>query len=121
MHSIIEISKESFLKNINILKNFSKYCYIVVKSNAYGHGLNEIMSILSLLNDNDQIDGIALAHNEEAINIKNWTKKILILAPRIDEYFYDLIILSSKTEFFVEEKYNHVSLLRAFPETGRMH
>ena len=101
MHTIIEISKQSFLKNISILKNFSKYSYIVVKANAYGHGLSEIVSILSSLKDDENVDGIALVYNEEAIDIKNWKKKILIMAPQIDEYFDYLICYFPKIEFFV--------------------
>lgn len=73
----IEISKKNLLSNLLVLKKRSGRAKVacVVKANAYGHGLKEIVSILK-----DKADLFAVDSLEEAKKVKEVTvKPILIL------------------------------------------
>lgn len=78
----VHISKEKILFNYNYLKNisFGKNIFPVVKANAYGHGINEVVSILD---SNINVPKYYLVDSYyEALKIKNISKtKILIMAP----------------------------------------
>src|SRR4030042_1210740 len=76
----VEISDSVLRNNIKVLKVVAKpkaKLICVVKANAYGHGLNEIMSIL----EKNGIEMYAVDSVDEAINIRKLgiDKPILIL------------------------------------------
>ncbi len=73
--STIVLSKSAFLNNIKFLRSFapnSKF-FPVVKANAYGHGLKEVVSIVD-----DFVDGYCVHSTDEAVEI-NSEKPVLIL------------------------------------------
>jgi alanine racemase len=75
--SWIEISRSSLLTNINLFRNVinnDSKLYLVVKANAYGHGLNEIIGLTKEL-----IDGYCVDSFEEAIFINNICPEMPIL------------------------------------------
>ncbi len=93
--STILLSKSAFLNNINFLKSFASNSlfFPVVKANAYGHGLNEVVSII----DNN-VDGYCVHSTDEAICIKS-RKPVLILG-HIGEDRPILYSLTEKKEIF---------------------
>jgi alanine racemase len=87
MNFFIELDEKIFINNIKTIENITNKKIIpVVKANAYGHGLKEIMSILENINS---ISEVAVAYFEEAVEIKklNSKKKIIITMPTDDFYF----------------------------------
>ncbi|MCS7232395.1 MAG: alanine racemase, partial [Elusimicrobiota bacterium] len=79
--TIAQISSKNILHNLNQFKNYTNSSIIaVLKSNAYGHGLEEIFNIIS-----KWVDKIAVFDLDEALKIK--FKNTLILRPihTIDE------------------------------------
>ena len=100
MRSVIEISKRNLLKNFSSLKNNCKNLYLVVKANAYGHGISEVVDGLK----NCDFNGFALANNEELFEISNLNrikKNFLIMSPVLDEYFSEIVFRFENVEFFV--------------------
>jgi alanine racemase len=81
----IIIDKKSLLNNIKIIKEISG-CEInpVLKLNAYGHGIKEILSILQ--ESTPDINRICVAYTHEAITCiqLGWKKQILILGDSIN-------------------------------------
>lgn len=79
----IEINKNNLLHNIGQFKNLAPNSefWPVVKSNAYGHGLKEIVSFLS---DHKDVDGFMVASLEEALFIKDLSKKPIIILSYFD-------------------------------------
>lgn len=87
MRTWIEISEQSFNHNISQLKNIlgSTQLAIVLKSNAYGHGLKEVGY---LANKNNQIDWLCTAGLNEALELREnkIQKKIIVLYYIDNEY-----------------------------------
>lgn len=76
----VEISKRNLLHNIAITKrelNKQTKVLAVVKSNAYGHGLKEVIRTTQAF-----VDGFCVASTEEALLAKNYapSKRILVLS-----------------------------------------
>jgi alanine racemase len=79
----IEINKKNILHNIRQFKNLAPNSefWPVVKSNAYGHGSQEIVKFLA---DNEDVSGFMVANLDEALDIKNLTKKPIIVLSYFD-------------------------------------
>ena len=76
----IEISRQNLLHNLQQFKNIAPRCQIwpVVKSNAYGHGLKEVVSILA---DQSSVSGFMVVNLEEALSVRQiTTKPIMVLS-----------------------------------------
>lgn len=76
----IEISRQNLLHNLQQFKNITPQCQIwpVVKSNAYGHGLKEVVGILS---DEQTVDGFMVVNLEEALLVRQFSDKpIMVLS-----------------------------------------
>ena len=80
--SWIELSRSALRNNIDSLASLAsgKLMAVCVKANAYGHGLNEIVTILK---DNSQVDYLTVHSLEEAIGCRQagWAKNIMLLGP----------------------------------------
>jgi alanine racemase len=79
MKTHIEISRANLLHNLNVFKEITKKkIMFVVKANAYGHGLKEIIEISKSW---PVVDYYAVDSVAEALLIKSWqqTKPVLIL------------------------------------------
>jgi alanine racemase len=99
MRSLIEISKEAIINNINILCSITPNLFCVLKSNAYGHGLKELLNILKT----QKINVICLSNiqeAEEAINY-NWNKRLIVMAPYIENSSIEAINSNENIEFFI--------------------
>lgn len=79
----IEINKKNILHNIRQFKNLAPNSefWPVVKSNAYGHGNKEIVNFLK---DNEEVAGFMVANLDEALVIKNITKKPIMVLSYFD-------------------------------------
>lgn len=78
--TFIEINSRNLHHNLRQFKNIAPQSELwpVLKSNAYGHGLVEI---LSLLQDNSDITGFACVNLEEALHLASLSqKKIMVLS-----------------------------------------
>ena len=72
------INKENLLYNVNYFKKIlplnTLFC-AVVKSNAYGHGVKEVIEEI-----NNYVDYYAVTSIKEGVELRNYTKKnILVL------------------------------------------
>ncbi|SRR5258708_182027 len=107
--SWIEISKKSLIGNLNILrKSVSNKVKIlsVVKSNAYGHGLREIVQLLRNKTDWFGVDNI-----DEAINIRllGIRKPILILGYVPKERLRDIVKYDVSIALYNRETLDNIS------------
>ncbi len=78
--TFIEIDSLSLQHNLGQFKNIAPQSELwpVVKSNAYGHGL---VQVLSILNDNPDVVGFACVSLDEALQIAKLSqKKIMVLS-----------------------------------------
>lgn len=76
----IELNKKNLLHNIAQYKQIASGSEIwpVIKSNAYGHGWREILSVL---NKDENVSGLAVVSLDEAVLIQKNTKKpIMVLS-----------------------------------------
>jgi len=80
----IEINKNNILHNIRQFKNLAPNSefWPVVKSNAYGHGSQEIVSFLA---DNKDVAGFMVANLNEALELQNLTNKPIIVLSYFDK------------------------------------
>jgi len=80
----IEISKSALLHNIAYFRSRSKGKKIIamVKSNAYGHGLLKVASLIK-----DEVDAFAVADFQESMKLRSLLKQkpVFILLPVIEE------------------------------------
>ncbi|MCP5108924.1 MAG: alanine racemase [bacterium] len=93
MKTHIEISRDNLIHNLNLFKTLSnKKLMFVVKANAYGHGLKEIISITRELSI---IDYYAVDSVAEALTVKQLDdKKKIILLGWADEDELGTLILN---------------------------
>jgi len=108
-HSWVELSRSNLLSNLQTTrKKLSKKIklFAVVKANAYGHGLKEVINI-----SNKHVDAFCFAGSEEALQARAFTKKRIIVL----SYFATLqkkhLIKLSKKE--IEVPIFDISTLRA--------
>jgi alanine racemase len=96
MDYFIEINATYLFNNIEIIKNITN-CAVapVLKSNAYGHGIKEIISLLNLYKD---INYVCVAYTDEAIKVRNagWQNNVIIMSAVADS-----IEIDNKFQYFV--------------------
>lgn len=99
LRSFIEISSSALLKNIENLKAFDSIIYVVVKNNAYGHGMKEIVSIIQ----KTCLCTICVSHNEEVFQLHKigWNRKIILFSAIIDDSLFSILRLYPGIELFV--------------------
>lgn len=89
--SLITISKESYLHNLNVIKEHAKdikKIYLVLKDNAYGHGLLECATLAHEFG----IESVVVKNRIEARALRGRFKRILIL--------YDIPLESEDLDFY---------------------
>lgn len=86
----LEINKKNLLHNIRQFRQIAPKSELwpVVKSNAYGHGVSEVVDILK---DNSDVSGFMVASLEEAMVIKNMTKKPIMVLSYFDRDDIELL------------------------------
>ena len=83
MDKCLFISKSALINNIEFyLKNTKKNIIAVIKNNAYGHGVENIISILEM----QKIKMYAVSNLDEAINVRKYTDKDILIMDKIDDY-----------------------------------
>ena len=110
--STIFLSRKAFLNNIKFLKSFapnSKF-FPVVKANAYGHGLKEVISIVD-----NFVDGYCVHSTDEAAEI-NTKKPVLILGHLNKEQSLLTSILKEKKLLITVYSENTVDFLERVAE-----
>lgn len=82
MFSKIFLSKDNLLYNLQKIQEISKHkICVMIKANAYGHGMKEIISIL-----NDKIDYFGVSNQSEALSARKYTKKDVIVFGACEDY-----------------------------------
>lgn len=109
MNCWIELSKKALLNNLKIFQSLVSKDKVapVIKSNAYGHGLKEIYSIIK----NEDIKWLCVAYLDEAKVLRDlgYNNNILIVAPIFPQDFSKAkalnvdIILGTKNHLYVWE------------------
>ncbi|MDE6583515.1 MAG: alanine racemase [Clostridia bacterium] len=91
MKNLKIIDKSNLIDNVNHFKN-KKIC-AMVKSNAYGHGLAEIVKIL-----NRNVDYFGVVSVEEGIKVRKVSDKPILICSRVDNLKackqYDLEVIA---------------------------
>lgn len=96
MEFFIELQKKFLINNINNIKKISQVQIApVLKANAYGHGIKEIIQILREDKDIKRICLLSYSESQEARK-HGWKKNIIILDPTID------IKYNSKYEYIIK-------------------
>lgn len=94
---VIEINLQNLIENIHIIKNRLERgarFFPVVKSNAYGHGIENVVPIL-----NEFSDGYCVGRVEEAHSVRLLSEKPIIILKGLENYQIDEI--SNMGEIFV--------------------
>lgn len=85
-YSWIEIDRAALMHNVSLFKSFvgrNAFLGVVVKSNAYGHGLH---LITQLLDDNDDVSWFCVGYLSEALQLRELgVKKPLLVMSCIDD------------------------------------
>lgn len=92
----IEINKSYFVENIKTIQKITNVKIApVIKSNAYGHGSYEIISLLKNI---QTINYICVAYEKEAEKaiLDGWEKKIIIMSPS-----FNVICDNNNFEYFL--------------------
>jgi alanine racemase len=104
----IELSRSALDRNITALKQFAgdRQLALSVKANAYGHGLTEIVSMVT---GHEPVAYLAVHSFEEALTIRRagWKKRLMLLGPVAIEH------LKALFEFEVEPAVFTLETLRA--------
>ena len=80
---LIELNRKNLLYNLNFYEEkTNKNIIAIIKDNAYGHGVREVISIL----DNTNILMYAVANIEEAIEAANYTKKDILILDKVNDF-----------------------------------
>jgi len=108
----ITISRESILANLDLYQslNSGRAVFPVLKSNAYGHGIREVASILSAR----KLDYIVVDSYYEALEVHRVNKtRILLMGYTLPENF------SSMDFSFITPVVYDTQTLRSLGETGK--
>lgn len=82
-NKIIEINSNNLLCNLNFYKkNTLKEIIAVVKDNAYGHGVKQVIQIL----DNTDVKTYAVSSLEEALEASKFTKKDILILDKVNDF-----------------------------------
>ncbi len=111
--STIFLSKNGFLNNIKFLKSFSpdSKFFPVVKANAYGHGLEEVVSIID-----DYVDGYCVHSIDEGICVDS-RKPVLILGHTGDSRDVLIDALKQREFYFTIYSFSQAEILKEVGKT----
>ena len=122
------ISKSALMHNITITKKKVNNAKIMayIKANAYGHGLNEIATVLS-----GNVDGVTVSDLKDAIFLTkmSFKGKVVLTSTIINQevceaasiYNFDLVIfLISNLDIFKLDKINFFIILMFFDEPDKV-
>ncbi len=95
----VEIDKSNLRKNIQnfkrILKKKTKF-FAVVKSNAYGHGMETVVDLIK-----EDVDGFAINHIQEFSNLYELTEKPFLIMGEYDSDDLKQLLDKEKKRFFL--------------------
>ena len=118
MFNKILINKTNLLNNLRFLKNLkpnAKIC-VMVKANAYGHGVDEIVECLK---EQDLTFGVS--SQEEAFYLRKLTNKDIIIFGAVDKY-EDLINNDIQFALFsFEQLKNIINIAKKIKNKPKMH
>lgn len=82
MFSNIFLNRDNLLHNIRVLSSVAnaKIC-VMVKANGYGHGAREIVEMLG-----DEVDCFGTSNQSEALNLREITRKDIIVFGKCEDY-----------------------------------
>ena len=82
-NKFIELNSKNLLFNYNFFKNQTqKKVIAVVKDNAYGHGLKQVIQVL----DQHDIEAYAVANLKEATEAIKYTKKDILILDKVTDF-----------------------------------
>jgi alanine racemase len=90
MHSGVKISSKNLIHNLKTFRslvNPKTKIILVVKANAYGHGMKEVVQVL-----NDEADAFAVDDAQELYSIRFYTDKEVYVLGRVHEDEIDQLI-----------------------------
>ncbi len=88
----IELSRSALKKNVDSLAKLAGNAQLAlsVKSNAYGHGLTEIVGMLSTMERPEYVT-VHSVDEAELVRAGGWTKKLMMIGP-LAEHQYEAVI-----------------------------
>lgn len=84
--NVVELSKSAFLENFDLLKKLYRADYVipVLKGNAYGHGLEQVLKIL----EDREVPCVAVDSYHEALEVRAVSDyDVLVMGPVLPENF----------------------------------
>lgn len=106
---IMQINNKNLINNIKSVKRIRKNCKFcaVVKANAYGHKISNIVPIIK-----DYVDFFAVANFEEATEVLKYTSKPILILCSIDKEKIEECIINnvrlSVSNFFELKRINQI-------------
>lgn len=121
MLSYVEISRENLLHNFASMKSLTRpgiEIVSVIKANAYGHGQNEVASILEQVTDRFQVDDLA----ELRLLRKVTGKPVLVLGYVASDEIWEALRLESTLSVYDADRISEVNeAAKALGKTANVH
>lgn len=117
MENLKIINKNALISNLNYCKGFNKQIIVMVKANAYGHGLKQVVNVLK-----DKVKYFGVANEKEAIKVKRFSPKSNILVVGKSIAFSTLIL--NDIEFTIDdidEVYNIIKECKRLRKIAKIH
>lgn len=117
MFSKIFLYRQTLINNIKILKQQAngKIC-AMVKANAYGHGVKEVVSILK-----DEVDFFGVSNQTEAEHVREICKSEVIVFGACEDYEKCIENDISFAVFSYEQVKNMINLSKKIGKDAKMH
>ena len=111
MLSKILLNKNNLISNIEYIKSQKdgKICFMV-KANAYGHGLEEIVKM-----SKEHIDYYGVSNQKEAQQVRALTDKPVIVFGGCDDYF---VCMANKIEFALTSLEQAKEIIKIYKNSG---
>ena len=111
MLSKIILKKDNLISNINYAKSIKdgKICFMV-KANAYGHGVEEVVRI-----SQDYVDYYGVSNQKEGELVRKISDKPVIVFGKCDDYFY---CMANKIEFAVMSFAQAKEIVKIYRNSG---
>lgn len=117
----LNLNKENLLNNLKIIKNKAKDKKIcaMVKANAYGHGLKNVVLMLR-----NVVDFFGVANTEEALEVRQYSyKSKILICGNINKEKLASIILSdiSISVFSLKDLYEIIKIAKQTKNKAKIH
>lgn len=117
MFSKIFLNKNNLLNNIDKIEEISgKKTCVMIKANAYGHGMKEILTIL-----NDRVDFFGVSNQSEGLSARKYTSKDIIVFGACEDYKICMLNDVSFALFSLNDAKKIIKIAQKYKLKPKMH